>query len=183
MGQPYLTHGQPSLFPHGIQTENSHIRCHVAPLTRKIFVFQTAVVLPLIWSGKYEKRTAGQAGVAYKTAEGYVIPTEDIPDLRTIYWAEAEWWERFDEGQSTSQKGKHAVDVVRGLLEIGRFPLWAIGYETKQVDLQIKGTDILVSGQWRIQVKCDYKAGKASDGTGTGNLFLQVAELNPLRRI
>ncbi len=49
--------------------------------------------------------------------------------------------------------------------------------------MQIRGVDIVVRGQWRIQVKCDYDAGRGKDGSGTGNLFLQVAERNPLKRI
>ena len=38
---------------------------------------------------------------------------------------------------------------------------------------------IVVNGKWRIQVKCDYDAGPG----GTGNLFLQTAECNPLKQI
>ena len=38
----------PSLVDHGIQTEDSDIRCHVAPGTQNIFVFQTAAAQAFI---------------------------------------------------------------------------------------------------------------------------------------
>jgi hypothetical protein len=93
------------------------------------------------------------------------------------------WWQRFREDQSSTEKGKHAVDVAIEALRAGKFPLWVYdARETEQTNLQIKGTDLMLTVQWKIQVKCDYWAGRGDDGQGTGNLYLQVAELNPLKR-
>jgi len=180
VGEPSIA--QPRLYDYGIQTENSDIRCHVAPGTRLIFVFQTASALALDLA-KYKKVPAYQPGVQYPTAEGYLVPPSDIPDIRVLRWNSNGWWSGFDEKASTSDKGAKAVAVVSTLLRSGRFPLWlSVAQESGRLEVQRGGTDILLWGRWKIQVKCDFWAGKASDGSGTGNLFLQVAELNPLRR-
>lgn len=182
MGQPNITGQQPALYDYGIHIEKSDIRCHVAPGTRLIFVFRTELILPLL-TDHYRQANAHQPGIDYPTGRGYLVPWREIPDVRRIQWNAVYWWERFDRKQSTSEKGKHAVWVASELLRIGRFPLWIWGAESERSGLQIKGTDILLWGKWGIQVKCDYDAGTGTDGSGTGNLFLQTAELNPLKRI
>jgi|TARA_R110000824_G_C14859724_1_gene641039 hypothetical protein len=168
----------PSLREHGIQTEDSDIRCHVAPGTRNVFVFRTAAALHVMGDGP--ERTASQPGVSGVTGRGRVVPWDAIPGMRRIRWYSVEWWTWFARDQSTSEKGAHAVQVVQHLLGAGRFPLWCGDVdESKDATIQIAGTDIVVAGRWRIQVKCDYDAGPG----GTGNLFLQTAECNPLGRI
>jgi len=170
----------PSLRKHGIQTEDSDIRCHVAPGTRNIFVFRTAIANAVIASGLYPVRTAGQPGVIGVTGLGAIPPWDAIPGIRRLRWYSVEWWTWFARDQSTSEKGAHAVQVVQHLLGAGRVPLWCGDVdESKDATTQIAGTDIVVAGPWRIQVKCDYDAGPG----GTGNLFLQTAECNPLGRI
>ena len=167
---------QPELFEYGIHTEKSDIRCHVAPFTRLIFVFRTAAALGLDLT-KYPIRSAYQKGVSYRTSEGWLVPPQDIPDLRIIHWHSTPWWEDFSEDDE--HKGDKAVKVAADLLKAGRFPLWLHHAEDSQrVEVQKGGTDIMLWGKWRIQVKCDYRAGPG----GTGNLYLQKAELNPLQR-
>lgn len=183
MGQPSITPHQPALIEHGIQTERADIRCHVAPGTRLIFVFRTAPLLALDLT-KYPEGWAGQPGVEYRTAKGYKVPIGDIPDLRTIRTRKTPWWEAFDEAQLPQEKGRLAVSIATRLLRAGLFPLWH-GYaqDSQRLEVQKNGTDILLYGMWRIQVKCDFWAGpKGAYGRGTGNLFLQTAELNPLKR-
>ena len=166
----------PSLVEHGIQTEDSDIRCHVAPGTRTIFVFRTAAALSIMEAAV--ERAASQPGVVGVTARGRVVQWHAIPGIRRLRWESVEWWTWFSRDQSTTEKGRNAVLVVQRLLGAGRFPIWC-GYvgESLDVDIQISGTDLIVAGHWRIQVKCDYDAGPG----GTGNLFLQTAECNPLR--
>lgn len=172
---------QESLYEHGIQTENSDIRAHVAPGTRAIYVFRTQYALDLIASGRYPIKVASQPGVEGITGRGYIVPWHDITDIRRLRFHSVPWWEKFSDTQSTSEKGKLAVDVVSCLLQRGLFPLWCIAPsdDTEDVSMQIKGTDIVQFGKWRIQGKCDYYAGEG----GTGNLFLQIAERNPMKRI
>lgn len=169
------------LFDYGIQTEQSDIRCHVAPGTRSIFVFRTADAIALL-PGSYELRDAFQNGIKGRTAQGYIIPWKDVPDIRRVRWRTYPWWEKFSQAQSTSEKGASAVWVASELLRSGRFPLWVAAAESERLDLQIRGTDILLWGRWKIQVKCDWKAGDRDEG-GSGNLFFQIAERNPLKRI
>lgn len=169
------------LFEYGIHLENSDIRCHVGPAARSIFVFRTALASALL-PGKYRKAYAGQPGVEGPTGLGYLVPWRDVPDIRAVAWSSVPWWEWFDFHETTSEKGKKAVGVTAELMRLGRFPLWLDnGVESKDVSVQIRGTDMIIFGRWRIQVKCDWLAGDVKDG-GSGNLFLQIAERNPLRR-
>lgn len=64
-------------------------------------------------------------------------------------------------------------------MKIGRFPFWIDAKEDERQGVQIKGTDVVVFCNQRIQVKCDYKAGPKPEGTG--NVFLQKSESNPLK--
>ena len=183
----------PSLVDHGIQTEDSDIRCHVAPGTQNIFVFQTAAAQAFIakciasrdddrsaLSFLLPIRHAGQRGVRGVTAQGYAVPWDLIPGIRRLEWRTIDWWTWFSPDQSPSEKGHHAVSVVQHLLQDGRFPLWCHPpSESTHPATQIAGTDLDVRGRWRIQVKCDYNAGPG----GTGNVFLQVAECNPLHHV
>jgi len=179
VGQPGMNDGSPMLFDYGIQTEKSDIRCHVAPGTRMIFVFQTKAALSIL-NGKYPLVDGFQPNIGYATARGYLVPPDDIPGLRRVRWTSTPWWGWFSGDQSASQKGKQAVRVVTELIKEGRFPLWGLSSESCSVDTQKAGVDIVLSGIWRIQVKCDFNAGKDEKNCGTGNLFLQIAETNPL---
>jgi hypothetical protein len=174
------TSNQIALYPHGIFQEDSDIRVHVAPGTRAIYVFQTARAIEAIQAGDYKLVTASQPGVAGPTAAGYAIPCKAIRGMRRITIDGGPWWECFAATDSTSLKGTKAVEVVKILLATGRLPLWVVepANDSRDVKVQIKGTDIVCWGKWKIQVKCDWRAG---DG-GSGNVFLQTAERNPLRR-
>ena len=56
---------------------------------------------------------------------------------------------------------------------------WLDAAEDERENVQIQGTDILVFSRKRVQVKCDYRCGDRP--LGTGNVFLQRAERNPLK--
>jgi hypothetical protein len=153
----------------------------VGPLCGRIFAYQTTVMLEQLLRKQYRLAPAYQPGVSGATGLGYPVPLIDVFDLREPEWPFERWWERFDVSQLTSRKGAHAVDVVTHILDDGRFPLWgANGENSNDFDIQVSGTDMIVVGKWRIQVKCDYKAGPRPKGTG--NLYVQVAERNPLKR-
>jgi hypothetical protein len=175
---------QPPLINYGFQNERSDLRIHVAPRSRLVFVFPTAAARELDLQ-KYRKTWARQDGVGYKTAEGYLVPPHDIRDLHTVKLFEKHWWDGFDEPWhllSTTEKGNLAVELTIRLLKEARIPLSAHNsVKCARLDVQREGIDILLTGEWKIQVKHDKKAGKSQFG-GTGFLFLQVAELNPLKR-
>lgn len=172
-----------NLIEHGIQTEDADIRAHVGVLARSVFVFRTLEALETLNSGIYREATATQTGVQGITGKGWLVPIGSIHDLRILRLSAWPQWVDFRQEMSTSEKGALAVCIVLALIERGRFPFWADCEEDKTRDIQVKGTDIIVGLRSRIQVKCDWKAGPKEIAGCSGNLFLQNAERNPLRRI
>lgn len=172
----------PELFDYGIHNESSNIRAHVAPLAAILFVFPTRSALEVM--RRFPKKPAFQPGVNGRTAEGFCVQPCAIPHLRRLCIA-PERLIGFAEELTTVEKGARAVAIVAAFLKAGRFPLWLEGQFALEKDLQITGTDIVVRGCWKIEVKCDFRA---SDEFGkphprcTGNLYLQIAERNPLRQ-
>jgi len=175
---------QPKLFEYGIQLEQSDVRVHVSPATRRLYVFPTGRAQDMLnaRAKEFREATATQPGVAYATARGFLIPWKQIPELRIVDLSHKTWWDRFAYHANTSHKSACAVQVVQCALEHGYLPLWfKAAAETEHVTLQIKGADIVLFARTVIQVKCDWSAGPVEFG-GTGNIFFQTAELNPLRR-
>ena len=193
------TNRSPQLFEYGIQCDASDLRCHVAPVARAVYVFPTAVAKALATSGRYREVPAYQPGVAEPTAKGVPVPIADIVDLHTVRFAVVRWWEWFGATQfelNTSAKGQRAVDVVREIIYKGRFPMPPAATSTPHDQkTQIAGQDLLTWGGWKLQVKCDWWAGYRVDEDGqlvtdssgrpygTGNVFIQTHERNPLHLI
>jgi hypothetical protein len=183
------TNSAPQLFDYGIQNEQSDIRAHVCPLVRRVYVYPTVEGRRAIESGQWPRRSAFQRGVVGHTAEGYCVPPFAIRrcvsvEVRTEAWPAMD----FQESDSTSAKGEKAVRMVAEMIRSGIFPL---PYTAGTLDtdperaLQIRGDDIIVDlgvNRVHVQVKCDYRGGDMALG-GTGNLYLQVAERNPLKRV
>ena len=170
----------PDLFEYGIHTEGSDIRAHVSVVNRIVYVFQTFRGIEAIEKYNPELRKAGQNGVQYPTAEGWLAKPEWIEDLRRLKFFSWAHWPELNENQSTSKKGVLAVRCVVDAIRSGRFPFWLDTSEDDRKNIQIKGTDIVVFCRKKIQVKCDYRSGDIPNGTG--NLFLQKAERSPLKR-
>ena len=169
------------LADYGIFTEQSDIRAHVGPKSKTIYIYQTDKMCEFLESNKYryETKSAYQPGFDKPTASGYCVPIADIPFVRKLPFLSYDWSTFPDQMASTSEKGAAAVNVVCELLRIGRFPLWIdCATESKSQVVQISGTDIVVTGKHKIQVKCDYPAAPRECG-GTGNLYIQIQERNP----
>jgi hypothetical protein len=165
------------LFEYGIQTENSDVRAHVSASSQTVYVFRTVEGLRAIEKNLPPLVPAFQNGVVGRTAEGWKVKFEWITDLRRLRFYSWTHWAAFDNlNLTTTEKGKLAVACVIQMMEIGRFPLWIKASESEGPQIQIKGTDIVLFANVKVQVKCDLPAGR------TGNLFLQKAERNPLRR-
>lgn len=164
------------LFDYGIQTEESDMRAHVSIVSNTVYVFPTKPAIELCLSERYPAKPAWQPGVSYPTARGYVIPWKDIPFIIPVRAEMTILRQKFKESDSTTVKGRKATNVVAHLLRCGLFPLMgAVPKEPTALEAQIRGVDLIVSGTWKIQVKCDWKAGE----NGSGNLYLQIAERNP----
>lgn len=176
----------PELFEYGIHNEASNIRAHVAPLANCVFVFPTISARRFIEENKKSLRKVSgfQDGVIGKTSDGYLISPSSIEYMRVIK-IKPDRFVGFSESLSTPEKGDRAVAIVEALLKAGRFPLWFEGEFAMDLETQLKGSDISASGKWSIEVKCDFRASEQPgkpDARCTGNLFLQTAERNPLRR-
>lgn len=180
--------GNTKLVDYGIQNEQSDIRAHVAVLAGKVYVYSTvkglATLQAGIQQGIYTPRGAytevGHRGEKLQTATGYAVPVADIKHM-AIDAAALIKLQNFAETDSTTVKGNKAVAVVQALLRHGLFPLPVSGEIVTDVHMQRSGLDVVVQGRWRIQVKCDWRAGSGAPGC-TGNLFLQTAECNPFGR-
>ena len=168
-----------ALFEYGIMTEQSDIRAHVSVVAQTIYVFPTKYGVSAIETHQPVLRSAGQPGVKGPTADGWLVKPDWITDLRRLRFPSWPHWEAFTQDLSTSRKGAMAVDCVLAAMKVGRFPFWVDAVEDGRPYVQIAGTDVLVFCKKRVQVKCDYRGG---DPPGTGHLFLQRAERNPLKR-
>lgn len=171
--------GKPGLVKYGIEEEQSDIRAHVSVMGKCVYVYPTKSGIAAIKTGLYEKRIARTG--AQITADGFIVPPGAIKFMHIVQipagiMALAD----FNESDTTSQKGDKAVRVVQWLLRAGKFPLMAMPAVIQDTEMQVQGLDIIVRLKARIQVKCDWRAGV---GIGcTGNLYLQIAECNPLKR-
>lgn len=177
---------QMSLVNYGIQTEKSHIRVHVCPIARCVYVYPTISGLKAISTGKYPLIYAYQTGHENPTARGYLVPPDNIACCIEIV-LNNNTWEFFDfrEEESVINKGEKAVRLVKGMIKKGLLPFPAIPKIIKNQSMQINGIDILIQSTKQnnvhIQVKCDFKGGDKNRG-GTGNLFLQIQEANPKKQ-
>ena len=166
------------LFNSGIHTENSDIRAHVGVANRKVYVFQTKHGVDAMSACDVTKE-AFQPGVVYATARGKIVPWDSIKGIRVLPCTNWSRWNEFHPLMTTSQRGALAVACVIDIMKAGRFPLWLDAWEDERENVQIKGTDILLFCRKKIQVKCDWSCGERPNGTG--NIFLQIAERNPLK--
>lgn len=174
-----------SLVEYGIQTEQSDVRVHVCPVVRRVYVYPTSSGVSVIASGSYRLVPAFQPGWPEPTAMGYLVPPDDIPNCVEVKFRDLAWNAlAFRRDDDPTTKGNKAVRLVKSMLKHGLLPLPAESEVVDESDMQVSGTDILVKANQlrvqdiRIQVKCDFEGGRKELG-GTGNLFLQVQEINP----
>lgn len=167
------------LADYGIFTEQSDIRAHVGPKAKTIYVYQTSAMREFVELNKYATKPAYQPGYSLPTASGYCVPIAEAPFIRRLQFESYDWSGFPPSDAGTSEKGAAAVNVVCELLRRGRFPLWILSAsESNDRSIQISGTDIVVVGKHKIQVKCDYLAAPKELG-GSGNLYIQIKERNP----
>jgi len=171
---------EPVLHDYGIHNENSDVRAHVSVVNRKIYVFRTCDGIAAVKRLNPPVKDAFQLGVNGKTATGWTVPWDAIEGIRRVRMEHWNNWKLFSRELTTDVKGRLAVECVVAAMNDGCFPFWVIAAESSDSRIQIKGTDIVVQHGCKIQVKCDYVAGEKP--AGSGNLFLQKSERNPLGR-
>mgnify|MGYP001454409728 CR=1 FL=1 len=176
---------KPELFEYGIQTEDSHVRAHVCPLVRRVYVYPTIQGIEALTKGI--EALGYQPGVDGPTANGMLVKPFDIAKCVSLQINDRAWEViEFNVADETTIKGEKAVKLIVGMIKAGLFPLPAgiIIDPNLSTAIQIMGDDIFVWTQKscvKIQVKCDFRGGESYLG-GTGNLYLQTAERNPLKK-
>jgi hypothetical protein len=173
-----------NLVNYGIQTETSDIRIHVCSVIGYAYVYITEQAKIVVAARTEAQCIAARQlvnGKSVITAQGYLVTPDEIPgcnevkipgDISASY--------PIEEKDNTTLKGSQAVAIVKECILRHVILLPARIDEITDIDMQIKGTDIIVQSHLRIQVKCDRRGGRRTFG-GTGNLYLQTAEINPLK--
>ena len=175
-GKPGVTRlGNTQLVEYGIRQEKSDIRAHVSVATKSVYVYGTSDGVAAINTGMYRKAPAYTGSIV--TAEGYLVPPDAISGCKRIPIPSDLM--SFNTTDSTSVKGDKAMRVVMQMLKDRLIPIALDVSDITDEMMQLEGTDIIVQATARVQVKCDWRAGPRELG-GTGNLFVQVAECNPL---
>ncbi len=174
-----------NLVDYGIQNEESDLRAHVCPTAQVIYTYPTIDGIEVLNRGTYRKVPAFQVinGNKVETAQGYLVPPVDIDNCITIWLPKYVWGNYpIKREWTTTRRGSQAVEIMKWALTHGFVPIPLHGTEVASYGMQISGLDLIVSGKARIQVKCDFYGGETRfHPECTGNLFLQVAELNPLK--
>ena len=170
------------LIEHGIMQEESDYRIHVGFEAGAIYVFPTENGKKAVRSGEYSTTSAGQPGVYFTTSKAVLVPWHKIKGCKEIpippALLRAAKCRRSD---STSIKGRKALCIVQMMQQIDLVPISFAVTEVRNETMQIAGVD-LTTRPVTIQVKCDFKCGAKERG-GTGNLYLETHECNPLGRI
>lgn len=170
--------GEPKLARYGIQTEQSDYRAHVCFAEGAVYLYETAQGVAACKTGNYPVREAYQSGVEGRTALGYLVPPAHIPGCRRVpIPADLEHNVACRRDESTSAKGRKAVQVVAEMMRMGLISLPMTLTEVNEKRLQLLGIDALTKVEKKLQVKCDFYGGMKPGGSG--NLYLQFAERNP----
>ena len=175
------------LHEYGIQNEKSDMRIHVCPRVRRVYVYPTSAGRESLKKGIH---TLGyQHQINFPTAEGLRVRPFDIAGFLEIKLPDEAIWDEinFSKSDGTSQKGRKAVKVVLYMAE-KKLPPFVSNSKIEVIRdglNQRDGVDIIAEsskgGRMRIQVKCDFDGGRRSLG-GTGYLYLQTHECNPLSK-
>jgi len=177
---------------YGIHTEQADLRLHVCVLARKVYVFEPSAALAAV----SRRATTDQAGhktvytAGILTATGYAIPVAEIDPVYPIN-VPAGWLNHdlrsnapivIHRDMDTSTKGARAERLVMRMWLHGYLSGWIRPLSLQQITAQrdqLKGKDFQAIAP-SIQVKCDYAGGQGPDCTG--NLFIQLSEVNPFKR-
>ena len=170
------------LIEHGIMQEESDYRVHVGFKVGAVYVFPTESGKEAVRSGKYPTTSAGQPGVYFTTSEGEKATWHEIRGCTEIkipeFLLQAA---KCEKSENPSIKGRKALCIVQMMQQVGLIPIPLAVTEVRNETMQIAGVD-LMTRPVTIQVKCDFKCGAKERG-GTGNLYLETHECNPLGRI
>jgi len=169
--------GNTELVNYGIHTDESDYHIHVAFQGQRLYVFPTkAGRKALTRPHNYYKFEVSQPGAAFITGVGYKVPWRDIDGCIEICIPQDILDAvDFDKNDSTTEKGRKAVQVTKEMFRRGLIVLPALISEIDDKGLQMKGHDIIIVSNVSYQIKCDYWAARYG-------IALQTAECNPFNR-
>ena len=168
------------LYESGIFDELADIRAHVCFGEGYVYVFSTSEARKACMGEGIPKAKGYQPGVAQATADGYLVKPYQILKCRRIPIPQ----DILDQlnpqlSDSTSAKGEKAEYTVSEMIKLGRIWLPTEIEPVTDKERQLEGIDLVVHTITKIQTKCDFRGGVL----GTGNLYIQTDEINPLKRI
>lgn len=176
--------GRNGLVDYGIFKEESDYRIHVCYKEGYAYSFPTKKAIETIEDPNIAPYL-GEAP-AYQlvkeremmTAKGLLVPPGLLPDCERVKISD-DIYEKYPIAfnDDESLKGKQARKIAYEMLRRGCFSMITIK-EVQDLGSQMKGIDIIIIGNLKIQVKCDYKGGLE----GTGFLYLQTRERNPHKK-
>lgn len=176
------------LVEYGIKQEDVDIRIHVSFVTNKVYLYKREDMLRII--DRYPIRSAFQKinRLKRETARGHIVPVcvDEIIEIEMpLQIAQKHKCNWIDD---ETRKGKCALNIVMEMIEMGVIQRQCNEFfqleanDERDYEMQLKGNDIILTSRLpSIQVKCDYNAGPKAEG-GTGNLFIQTHECNPLQK-
>lgn len=175
--------GEMKLTEYGIQTEESDYRVHVCIVVGLAYLFPTKSGRDAVESGNYRCVPAKQPGVNGATAMGYLVPPTfvSLPGLAEIEIPQdlltkaKQYLSELSGPAWTRAKGRVAERIGQEMQKRGMFAPFLLGNPVSLED-QLRGIDARGPA---LQYKCDYGGGPKHLG-GSGYLYLQVAERNPL---
>lgn len=166
-----------SLVNYGIMEEQVHLRAHVCVIAGKVYMYTPENGRLAIASGKYQTRLTFPAYARFEaTANGYIIPPTQIPYCQTFETPLLIAIEQFSSLDSPTVKGQKALNVVCNMVRLGMFCPASEPEIVTDKAAQISGSDLVVLGALKVQVKCDFNGGEHPQATG--NLYLQISERN-----
>lgn len=163
------------LVEYGIAKEKSDIRVHVGFESEWVAIFETENARKAI--KEYDPYVAPTYVAGTKTAEGWLVKPEQIEGCKKFRAPDVAKRFGFDKaGKSTSKKGQCAVEVVRHIVESGKFPYDVVAFEeTPQLEYQYKGIDGIMTTKSGKKLYVEIKAdGRACQP----NLYIQRSEKN-----
>jgi hypothetical protein len=112
----------PKLYDYGIQNEDSHIRAHVCPEVRRVYVYPTSQGIKALTKGR--DALGYQSGVNGPTANGKLVKPFDIANCVSLQINDRAWDTiKFDDKDSTTKKGGKAIKLIVAMIKAGLSPL------------------------------------------------------------
>lgn len=166
------------LVRYGIHNNQSDLQIHVCARAKKVYVFTPDHARSALREKEFR---VGQARTgAIITGKGQLVPPNaitgckryDIPDDILLS-------ENIQQMDPPGLKGRKAEAIARKMIARGIISLVLSTVTVTDVEMQRTGADLMTVNAQNYEVKCDFSGGETQFG-GTGNLFIQEYECNPL---